>query len=344
MKNALAQIISALLRSIVCWTGFAIPALAASPSCLSSASPSCYQQFQPAPNAGAVHYYSSLPVSGGKGVGEPTRALVLVHGYPRDADKAFDIGLTTARRAGQLDHTLVVAPVFQVADSQAGKCRSAGVPAAGSGDMLWTCKSWLAGSPAMNDAAISSFTVLDALVFTLKKQWPSLHTVTVAGFSAGAQLVQHYIGFSADQPGISLRYVVADPGTWLYFDAYRPQPSMQCANVNQWKYGTENLPANLGRNAAQARRHYAEAEIYYLEGAADNNAGKGTYYRILDKSCAAQAQGPYRMQRGLAYAGYDRALLSPDKKRTVILSVGCAHDMACVFSASSARWALFGVR
>lgn len=344
MKNALAALITGLSRLIYCWPWFAIPALAASPPCTDSAAPICYQQFQPAANSGLAHYYSSLALSEGKGVGAPVRALVMVHGLPRDADNAFTIGLMATRRAGQSKHTLVVAPVFQVAGSQAAKCRSAGVPAAGPGDLLWTCQSWLAGGGASNDAAISSFDMLDALISTLKKRWPSLQTVTVAGFSAGGQLVQHYIGFAADQPGLSLRYVVADPGTWLYFDRYRPLPPARCPAVNQWKYGTENLPVNLGKTAAQARRHYAGADIHYLEGAADDSAGKGTFYRILDKSCAAQAQGPYRMQRGLAYAGYDRTLLSPDKKRTVTLLAGCAHDMACVFSARSARWALFGVR
>jgi hypothetical protein len=142
---------------------------------------------------------------------------------------------------------------------------------------------------------------------------------------------------------VEVRYVVADPGTWLYFDAARPQPlATGCAEANRWKYGTDALPDTLGRSAAQARAQYAAADIAYLEGELDGANGPGTAYKILDKSCAAMAQGPYRLQRGLAYAEYDRSLLAPDQKRQVTVVPGCAHDVACVFPALAARAALFG--
>ncbi len=346
----------------------AVPVAAAAPSCTAAASPACYLQFKPAGAKGIMHYYASRPAGNSRADAAPTRALIAVHGHPRDADKTFDAALLATRRAGRMEDTLVVAPLFQVADADAGKCHTAGVPAARAGDLLWTCESWLDGGVASNDA-IGSFDALDALAATLKRQWPSLKTITVAGFSAGGQMVQHYIGFAADPAGVSMRYVVADPGTWLYFHPLRPQPvasgqpadwslctaadsgacrfrmtapAKDCPSVNQWKYGMENLPGHLAGNAPRARRHYAKADIHYLEGALDSSAAKGAFYPILDKSCAAAAQGPYRMQRGLAYAAYDRALLAPDKKRTVTLVPDCAHDVGCVFSSEAARPALFG--
>jgi len=345
------------------------PAAAAAQSCSVTASPDCYQQFKPAGAKGVVHYYASLSRENTQGKAAPIRVLIAVHGHPRDANKTFEAALLATRRAGRIDDTLVVAPVFQVPDAAAGKCHTAGVPDAGAGDLLWTCESWLDGGVAANDGATGSFDVLDALVVNLKHQWPSLKTVTIAGFSAGGQMVQHYIGFAADPAGVSVRYVVADPGTWLYFDPVRPQPvssaqpadwssctpgdtgacrftmvtpSTDCSRINQWKYGMDNLPGHFRRNAPQARRHYAGAEIHYLEGALDSSDAKGTFYPILDKSCAAAAQGPYRMQRGLGYAAYDRALVAPDKKRTVTLVPGCAHNVACVFPSEAARPALFG--
>jgi hypothetical protein len=90
------------------------------------------------------------------------------------------------------------------------------------------------------------------------------------------------------------------------------------------------------------RQRYASADISYLEGALDSSDAKGTFYGILDKSCAAAAQGPYRMQRGLAYAQYDRALLAPGKRREVVVVPGCAHYVACVFPSAAARAALLG--
>lgn len=48
--------------------------------------------------------------------------------------------------------------------------------------------------------------------------------------------------------------------------------------------------------------------------------------------------------RGLAYAAYDRAMLSRNPQRTVTIVPGCAHDVACVFPNEAARSALFGAR
>jgi hypothetical protein len=214
---------------------------------------------------------------------------------------------------------------------------------------------------------------MDALITELRHRWPRLRSITVAGFSAGAQMVQHYIGFAATQApgGVAIRYVVADPGTWLYFDEVRPQPVLhgqamdwcectggasflgnctlefqkmkaQCPALNRWEYGTDGLPTTLRRSAAAARARYAEADIRYLEGALNSRAAPGSSYRILDKSCAANAQGPFRLQRGFAYAQYDRTVLAPDKQRKVVVVPGYAHDVTCVFPADADRAALLG--
>lgn len=313
--------------------------------CTAAAAPDCYRSFQSPGAEGTLNYYASLAPDATPAA-RPTRALVAMHGHPRDAGKTFNAALLAVRNAGALEDTLVVAPVFQVAADKARKCSTPGVPSARAGDLLWTCGSWLEGGRAENGARITSFAAMDALVAELTQRWPSLRSITIAGFSAGAQMVQHYIGF-ADPDGaasVAVRYVVADPGTWLYFDRWRPQPvsEAECPAVNRWKYGTDGLPAFLGRSAAQAREHYARADISYLEGELDSSEAKGTYYGILDKSCAAAAQGPYRMQRGLAYAQYDRAMLAPDKRREVVVVPGCAHDVACVFPSEAARGALLG--
>jgi hypothetical protein len=121
-----------------------------------------------------------------------------------------------------------------------------------------------------------------------------------------------------------------------------PDNAAACPQRNQWKYGTDALPVGLSRNAASARAHYASADIHYLQGALDHGDGPGTYYRILDKSCAATTQGADRLQRALAYAQYDRTLLAPAKQRQLTLVPGCAHDVRCVFGSVAARPALLG--
>lgn len=322
------------------------PLWAAAPtSCAAAASSACYSSFESAALGGRLNYFASQEPSGVGAEATPSAALVVLHGHPRDAAKTFEAGLLAARNAGLLKNMLVVAPVFQVDGERSRKCRSPGVPVARDGDLLWTCASWIEGGSASNGQRPTSFAAMDALLGELMRAWPSLQAITVAGFSAGAQMVQHYIGFAAvPLPGsATVRYVVAAPGTWLYFDAARPQgKSDGCAHANRWKYGTDDLPPELGRSAAQARAQYAAADIAYLAGELDNGPGPGKANKILDKSCPAMAQGPDRLRRGMAYAEYDRQQLAPNRQRQLVVVPGCAHDVSCVFPSQAASAALFG--
>lgn len=310
-------------------------------ACTQAAGPGCYRAFQAAPGGGEMHYYASMIPGAG-----PTRAVIVVHGHPRDANRSFDATLAAVKNAGRQADTLVIAPVFQVAATQSAKCRRPDTPAPESGDLLWTCSSWLAGAPANDAAGTTSFAAMDALVAEISARWPGLASITVAGFSAGAQMVQHYIGFARPPvPGPALRYVVSDPGSWLYFDPVRAAgstPAETCPGYDRWKYGIGGLPANLGRNAAEARAQYAAADISYLEGALDIAYGPGAAWRILDKTCGAMAQGADRLERGRAYAEYDRTVLSPGKTRSLTVVPGCAHEVTCVFPSEAARAALLG--
>jgi hypothetical protein len=317
----------------------------------------------------ALHYFvahrASQPADDGV-----TSALVAMHGHPRDANKTLTAAARAAAQAGRTDDTLIVAPLFQVASPADEHCHTVGVPRAQAGDALWTCGSWMEGGAAKG-SSVTSFAALDQLLADLKRRWPRLQKVTVSGFSAGGQFVQHYIGFANPPAGVSVRYVVADPGSWLYFDAARPTPqrngqavdwtacgqadgggacsfvfgvppaSAQCSDHDRWKYGIGQVPAVLGRSGQDARARYAEADIAYLEGELDTGDGPGTANRLLDRSCGAQLQGPYRLQRGLAYAAYDRQMLSTSKPRSLTVVPGCAHSVSCVFPSPAGAAVLF---
>jgi len=268
---------------------------------------------EPQPGQGSLHYYASQPAND-----QARSALIVVHGYPHDAQRTFDAGTSANPQA------VVIAPLFQADNPD--KCQDSDEPRAQPGDLQWTCGGWAQGDPAVS-GQVTSFQAMDALIAEVRRQWPAVNSITVAGFSAGAQMVQHYIGFAAPQPG--LRFVVADPGSWLYFTAARPYPTNDCPSLNQWKYGTENLPAWLPKDAQAARRQYAAADVHYLAGTLDTGTGKGTAYKVLDKSCAAMAQGPYRYERAQAFTQAEGARL--------IEVPGCGHDVQCVFGSVQAR-------
>lgn len=355
----------------------AAPATDPAIACDSQAqSATCMLDLELPDGAGRLAYYvSALPQTAtSRG---PASALVVLHGHSRDGARSFNAGLAAARAAGLGANMLVAAPLFQVDAQKARRCSSEGEPAPRTRDALWSCAGWIAGSPSRGEGRATSFAALDRLVADLKTRWPSLQSVTIAGFSAGAQLAQHYAGFAAKPPeGMSLRFVVADPGTYLYFDRVRPalekagtavadpgecgagedypgscrlsfaEPGEQalanCPNYDRWKYGTTRLPKRLGIKPEAARERYRQAEIAYLAGALDGGPGRGTFNRLLDHGCAAELQGPFRLQRAAAYAAYDRDILAPPRSRPLTVVPGCAHDVACVFTAPEARSALFG--
>ena len=361
--------------------------LQTSQDCSQEASTACWYSLDLPAQAGRLHYYASrapdVPAAAG-----PTEALLVMHGHSRDVNRSFVAGLQAARLAGKLkgvqDDVLVLAPLFGVAASQATRCHTQGVPEAQPGDALWTCGSWLAGQRSLGPRGeagevptgrIGSIAALDALLSEMKKQWPSLRSVTLAGFSAGAQMLQRSAVFAAaPPPGLTLRYVIAAPGSWLYFDAERPQPQVNgqavdwtsctaqgtacrmvfqrpdeasCPGYNRWKYGIEDLPAHLTVGSASStgvaalRERYRQARIDYLAGELDSNAKRGSAYSVLDTSCAAMLQGPFRLQRAQGYAAYDQALLQPAQPRRLTVVPGCAHDVACVLPSPEARRVLF---
>jgi hypothetical protein len=292
-----------------------------------------------APLGGGLNldYYVSAPPGA-----DVTTILIAVHGYTRDANRTFDAAQAAADDAGRGGDTLIVAPIFQVGVARAAKCRFHGVPGASAGDALWRCGDWATGGQAEN-GPLTSFAAMDRLQAVLLTRYPAARDITIAGFSAGGQFVQHYVGFARPPAGVeSVRYVVADPSEFVYFDSWRPEPgAADCPGYDDWKFGTENLPANLGRGAAAARAAYAAADVQYIEGALDTGRGKGTAYRLLETNCAAELEGPYRLQRGQAYAVYDMTRLAKGAHRLTIVP-GCAHSVTCVFPAEGAAAVLFG--
>jgi pimeloyl-ACP methyl ester carboxylesterase len=276
--------------------------------------------------------------------------VILIHGRLRNGDTYFELAQRSCALAGgSAADTLLIVPQFlATADVEAHE-----VP---SSTLHWDWTSWMGGENAEGPAPISSFDVLDAILHTLasREQFASLAEVVIAGHSGGAQVVQRYAVVARDEAplaarGIALRYVVANPSSYVYFDAMRPVASGEfaefdramCPSFNRWKYGLEDLPGYAGdaASAAALEARYAQRDVTVLLGGADCDP----QHPALDRSCAALAQGEHRLGRGLAYARY-MTLRHPEglaKHRTYVID-GVGHDAKGIFASAQGLAALFG--
>src|ERR1700676_2532419 len=114
--------------------------------------------------------------------------------------------------------------------------------------LRWTLDLLEGGEAALAPAPASSFEALDAILARLadRRLFPNLNQVVVAGHSGGAQVVQRYAiagkgELALTSQGIGVRYVVANPSSYAYFNGERPEPSIaaNCPDYNHWKYGME---------------------------------------------------------------------------------------------------------
>jgi pimeloyl-ACP methyl ester carboxylesterase len=281
------------------------------------------------------------------------RAVILIHGRLRNADTYFDLAERACALAdGDPADTLLIVPQFLAS-------ADLGAHALPPSTLHWEWTSWMGGDDAEGPAPISSFDVLDTILHTLasREQFGSLGEVVIAGHSGGGQVVQRYaVVTQGEAPfvarGIALRYVVANPSSYVYFDAIRPTASGEfaafdaaaCPSFNRWKYGLENLPAYVSSRggagfADTLESLYARRDVTVLLGGADCDP----QHPALDRSCAAQTQGAHRLERGLAYARY-MALRHPEesaKHRTFVID-GVGHDAKGIFASAHGQAALFG--
>lgn len=172
---------------------------------------------------------------------------------------------------------------------------------------------------------------------------PDLAEVVIAGHSAGTQMVQRYAvvgrGEAAlDARGIRVRYVVANPSSYLYFSDDRPVPvaPSTCPDFNRWKYGLAGAPRYVGGTAGLEARYVAR-DVIYLLGTADTNP----HHPALDTSCAGEAEGPYRLVRGQDYFTYLKVRHPEGLRQRVALVPGVAHNGGQMFGSACGLAALF---
>jgi pimeloyl-ACP methyl ester carboxylesterase len=287
-----------------------------------------------------------------QGHADVTRAVIVVHGALRNAAGSFSAmqqAMTLAGHAAR--RTLIVAPQFLSEVDTARYPIPLDVP-------VWSVDGWKEGDLSeirrddSTDRRVSSFAVMDALLQTLndRQQWPALDWVVLAGHSAGGQFVQRYAAAGRaptvlSQHGIHTRFIVANPSSYLYFDERRPTehgfvsfPQTRCRGFDNYKYGLRAANPYIATQTPQAlRAHYARQQVIYLLGSLDADAA----HPFLDRSCAAEAQGPNRLARGQAYYQYLPLVLGREvvQRHHRVLVEGVEHDHQGMFqSPCSVAW------
>ncbi len=186
-------------------------------------------------------------------------------------------------------------------------------------------------------APISSFAALDAILAKLADRtlFPDLTTIVVAGHSGGGQVVQRYaiLGQGEAAPiaaGIAVRYVVANPSSYAYFSADRPDGEGGFA-LRRRRRLPEIRPLEMrhgraarlcrggdaggaGAGLSRPRRHLSAGHRRHRPeppGAGQDLHGGGA--------------GPYRLARGEAYMQYLRGRHPDGFRQRLLLVQGVGH-------------------
>lgn len=237
-----------------------------------------------------------------------TRAIVAIRGSGWTTcgyDCYYQNTLLEAQRAGMdLDKLDIIAPrLLRNSACDQGSCTLYGDSCNSDADCRpagyyrWG-STYIGGSQDVTGNGVSSYEVLDALLFWIAAKRPNLEIIVVAGQSQGAQLVNRYAISSALSSGANttLRYWSANAGSYPWFDDTRPDPvaAAQCANYDNWSVnGLDNLfQYHLDRNidAADMISNAFSRDIYWTVGSSDEDDYDPEAY-------CGNSQGQYRTDR-----------------------------------------------
>ena len=317
-----------------------------------TASPACVAWVVFGPGPARTMVYASYPLNArNEGL---RRALIMVHGTNRNAGDYFRTAIAAAFLAGALEDTIVIAPRFAItADPRAAD----EVDWPGGGD------SWRSGGISPTRPELSSFDVTDALLRTLatKTLIPNMSSVVVTGHSAGGQYATRYAMANKvhETLGLPVRYVVANPSSYVWPAAVRPLPqddadavaakdgwkltpetavhtnfaygpfdatAKSCPAYNNWPLGLGNRRGyTAGMSDDQLKRQLAARPTIFLVGQVDTLPLGG-----FDSSCGAMAQGPTRRARGEAFVKFVNEQLGAT--HTIQVVAECGHNNRCIYT------------
>lgn len=184
--------------------------------------------------------------------------------------------------------------------------------------------------------------MIDELVARLRAGFVNLRSVIIVGHSAGGQMTQRHASASSDP---SLRFVVMNPGSYLYLSPERPDgaggfavPEPAPAGYDNYKYGLQNLggtPDMAAIGASTLRSRYEAAHVHYLLGASDTDPNDSN----LDVRAPAMLQGSHRLERGQLFFSYLGFTFGASAYERHVLTVvpGVGHSARSMFGSAAAR-------
>jgi hypothetical protein len=108
-----------------------------------------------------------------------------------------------------------------------------------------------------------------------------------------------------------------------------------CATYDRWPYGLQHRVGYSARIPDdRLKKQLADRPAVYVLGELDILPLYG-----FDASCAAMAQGPTRLARGLAYAKYVNEKYGAQHKSIVVPA--CGHNARCIFTAEPVLGVIF---
>jgi hypothetical protein len=287
--------------------------------------------------AGAsLAYYRSVSLEPNETI---SRAVIVVHGNRRDADRYFERLVATARVEERMNDVALLAPSFQTLKDG---------PA--SSHLYWSSGGWKIGNKSRDPKRVSSFTAMDELLARVcasdKATFPKLESVVLIGHSAGGQFVNRYAagGKGCPDPTVEVRYVVMNPSSYLYLDGLRPSPTSgefvvpktHCRDYDEYKYGLQDLNSYMQAvGSDRIRSNLFARRTYYLAGGQDQKTGGS-----LDKSCEGNLQGPNRLARYENFRRY-HALFDGWEGAVFETVPGIGHSGSKMLMSDSARRAAF---
>ena len=292
-------------------------------------------------------YYSNLSLD--EVYNDTKLAIVVLHGASRNADDYYD-RMYAIVNGVDMDSTMIIAPQFLRTEDLDANNLSENV-------LYWTnTTNWTAGYTSGNTSShnrpfrISSYSVMDTLLYRIATNNPVLTKIVFVGFSAGGQFVNRYVGGNdvterlLQEFNLSIRYIVGSPSSYLYMNNERRTngtvdefavPS-GCSGYNDYKYGLNDLNSYMSTAGSDSiRARYSRREVIYLIGGSDDG---GT------TDCQSMTQGNHRYERSIIYFNYLQYYFGSEilerHQRAIIPNID--HDSYNVFNSACGRKALFG--